>query len=93
MNIRNIIVVALTAAALGAAAEEVSRAQFETWMDEVSNWGRWGDNDELGTLNLITPAKSKAAAAAGARGRHGFDGTRSQHGAGRVQTATRSGTP
>jgi kynurenine formamidase len=22
---------------------------------EVSNWGRWGDSDELGTLNYITP--------------------------------------
>ena len=22
---------------------------------EVNNWGRWGDDDELGTLNLITP--------------------------------------
>lgn len=23
------------------------------WMDELSNWGRWGDEDELGTLNLV----------------------------------------
>jgi kynurenine formamidase len=23
--------------------------------EQVSNWGRWGDADELGTLNLITP--------------------------------------
>jgi kynurenine formamidase len=22
---------------------------------EVNNWGRWGDDDELGTINLITP--------------------------------------
>ena len=29
----------------------------------LSNWGRWGKDDELGTLNLITPAKRKAAAA------------------------------
>jgi kynurenine formamidase len=32
-------------------------------MDANSNWGRWGDHDELGTLNLITPAKRKEAAA------------------------------
>ena len=48
---------------LGAAAQEVSRAEFDAWMEEISNWGRWGEADELGTLNLITPAKRKAAAA------------------------------
>lgn len=31
-------------------------------MAEISNWGRWGDQDELGTLNLITPEKRQAAA-------------------------------
>jgi len=31
-------------------------------MSELSNWGRWGKDDELGALNLITPAKRKAAA-------------------------------
>lgn len=30
-------------------------------MSEVSNWGRWGDSDQLGTLNLITPAQRLAA--------------------------------
>ena len=29
----------------------------------LSNWGRWGDDDERGTLNLITPEKVKQAAA------------------------------
>src|SRR5260370_12700731 len=24
---------------------------------ELSNWGRWGDDDEIGTLNFITPEK------------------------------------
>ena len=28
----------------------------------VRNWGRWGDDDELGTLNFITPAKVVQAA-------------------------------
>ena len=32
-------------------------------MDELSNWGRWGPDDELGASNLITPEKRKAAAA------------------------------
>lgn len=41
--------------------EQVSRAEFDAWFDEISNWGRWGDDDELGTLNLITPEKILAA--------------------------------
>lgn len=28
----------------------------------VSNWGRWGEDDQLGTLNLITPEKRVQAA-------------------------------
>ena len=24
---------------------------------ELSNWGRWGEDDEIGTLNFVTPAK------------------------------------
>ena len=31
---------------------------------ELSNWGRWGDDDQLGTLNLITPEVRKRGAAA-----------------------------
>jgi len=37
---------------------------------EVSNWGRWGDDDELGTLNLLDEAavqRGIAAARTGAR--------------------------
>src|SRR5262244_1408611 len=41
----------------------VTRAEYERWQTELSNWGRWGKDDELGTLNLITPAKRKQAAA------------------------------
>ena len=41
----------------------MSKAEFDTMMQTISNWGRWGKDDELGTLNLITPAKRKAAAA------------------------------
>ena len=35
--------------------ETVSEEQFVQWFNELSNWGRWGTDDELGTLNLITP--------------------------------------
>jgi kynurenine formamidase len=29
---------------------------------ELSNWGRWGDDDEIGTLNFVTAAKRVQAA-------------------------------
>ena len=41
----------------------VSKDQFEKWVTELSNWGRWGKDDERGALNLITPAKRQQAAA------------------------------
>src|ERR1700739_3183347 len=41
----------------------VTQAEYERGQKELSNWGRWGKDDELGTLNLITPAKRKQAAA------------------------------
>ncbi len=34
----------------------------------VSNWGRWGDGDQIGTLNYITPDAVAAAAALVSRG-------------------------
>jgi len=40
----------------------VTTAEYGRWQKELSNWGRWGPNDEMGTLNLITPAKRRAAA-------------------------------
>lgn len=39
----------------------VSIETYRDWIQEISNWGRWGDTDQLGTLNLITPAKRLAA--------------------------------
>jgi kynurenine formamidase len=33
-----------------------------SWHRTLSNWGRWGVEDERGTLNLITPAKRLQAA-------------------------------
>ena len=41
----------------------MTKGEFDALMQDISNWGRWGDGDELGTLNLITPAKRVAAAA------------------------------
>lgn len=41
---------------------EVSAGEFQRLMQSVSNWQRWGENDQLGTVNLITPAVRRAAA-------------------------------
>jgi kynurenine formamidase len=41
----------------------VTAAEYERWQTELTNWGRWGKDDEMGALNLITPAKRKQAAA------------------------------
>src|SRR6476469_8919650 len=41
----------------------LTQADMDRWMQELSNWGRWGKTDQMGTVNLITPAKRKAAAA------------------------------
>jgi len=40
---------------------KVTNADVAKWMTEISNWGRWGKNDQIGTLNLITADKRKAA--------------------------------
>jgi kynurenine formamidase len=40
-----------------------SEDEVISWFDKLSNWGRWGADDELGTLNLITPDVRKKAAA------------------------------
>jgi kynurenine formamidase len=31
------------------------------YFDSLSNWGRWGDDDQLGTLNFLTPEKTMRA--------------------------------
>jgi hypothetical protein len=40
-----------------------TKADADRWMTEASNWGRWGRDDQLGALNLITPAKRRQAMA------------------------------
>ena len=34
-----------------------TEAEVLGWMTSLSNWDRWGPDDALGTLNLITPEK------------------------------------
>jgi len=35
--------------------------QVNRWETELSNWGKWGPDDEGGSLNYVTPAKTKDA--------------------------------
>ena len=37
--------------------------EFDAMFQEINNWGRWGADDELGAMNLITPQKIRDAAA------------------------------
>jgi kynurenine formamidase len=42
---------------------KLTKEDIDRWMTELSNWGRWGKDDELGAINLITQTKRKQAAA------------------------------
>ncbi len=44
------------------AQPQMSQADFNRVLGEISNWGRWGAEDQLGALNLITPQKRIEAA-------------------------------
>jgi len=44
------------------AKPEISAAEFERVFKQSNNWGRWGKDDALGSINLITEAKRKQAA-------------------------------
>jgi len=41
----------------------MTEEEFDQLFNDVSNWGRWGEADEIGTLNYLTPEMVKAAAA------------------------------
>ena len=43
------------------AARLVTLDTLKRWEKELSNWGRWGKDDQRGLLNLITPEKTKQA--------------------------------
>ena len=48
----------------------VSLEEFDQIFESVKNWGRWGPDDQLGTLNYITPEMVRAAAGLVRSGRH-----------------------
>ena len=64
---RAVLLLLLLSTVVGVGAQEalplISAAEYERWQTDLSNWGRWGPDDELGALNLITPAKRLEAAA------------------------------
>jgi hypothetical protein len=57
------ILTATTVSSQQSARPAVSKAQADRWLSELSNWGRWGKDDELGALNLITQQKRQQAMA------------------------------
>jgi kynurenine formamidase len=69
MTIFAVLVIGLSGALLSTFARQspsqpkLNKADVDRWMNELSNWGRWGKEDQLGAVNLITPAKRKQALA------------------------------
>jgi len=52
-----------SAAAQAPSNHNATRADFDQYMKDLSNWGRWGKDDQMGAVNLITPAKRRQALA------------------------------
>src|SRR5262245_26293160 len=44
-----------------ASRSPVNAEEFDQLFQRVKNWGRWGAEDQLGSVNLITAAKRKQA--------------------------------
>jgi hypothetical protein len=67
--VASVSIVAATAVSIGllnaqstGSKSPVTAAQYDQWKRDLSNWGRWGKDDQIGALNLITPAKRRQAA-------------------------------
>jgi len=63
----------------------VSEEEFHQLCKRFRNWGRWGEDDEIGTLNFVEPSDIVAAARLVRRGKvfslaYPFDGTGPQTG-------------
>ena len=69
MTLRGAAAMALTAALAACGTNGQADERMETAADveralrELSNQGRWGDDDEIGAANFITPEKRRQAAA------------------------------
>ena len=56
------VFIALSSNTAGAQQRRMTKGDVERMVKELSNWGRWGKDDQLGALNLITPEKRRQAA-------------------------------
>ena len=54
---------------VGPHRDGMTEAELSSLFGRVSNWGRWGDDDERGTLNHISGAEAKRAAGLVSEGR------------------------
>ena len=63
MNFKVCVLAMCLSAGFLQAQQPTDKASLDRWMQELSNWGRWGKDDQMGTVNHITDAKRKAAAA------------------------------
>jgi kynurenine formamidase len=61
MRVSRLLLFACCVLVMAQSPPAVTRDQVDQWMREISNWGRWGKDDQRGTLNLITPEKRKQA--------------------------------
>jgi kynurenine formamidase len=51
------------------AGSRISAEEFDGLFESLKNWGRWGPDDDRGTVNYLTADKVRAAAALVRRGR------------------------
>ena len=51
-------------ASLAVEGADLTKADIEKLMSELSNWGRWGKADEIGTVNLITACEAQRSGGA-----------------------------
>ena len=67
----------------------VSLAAFDAMFEAVKNWGRWGPDDERGTLNYLTPGQGRRRRRPGAERAHRLDGDPDQQGGRARQSQSR----
>ena len=59
---RQLLKNAMALGAMSLARPMTSGAQERNAFVHKRNWGRWGDDDQMGAVNLITPSKRASAA-------------------------------
>jgi kynurenine formamidase len=59
----SVLVLLLAGVSASQSRYTVDKATVDRWMTELSNWGRWGKDDQRGTLNLLTSERRKRALA------------------------------